>query len=461
MTAMLFVALLVGVDARSVASEMALKSLMVEPNFQKEAKFCHQNMDEMLTDPKSLVKAKHVVEQLEALMAAPIVQEQVNTFAERVDADFQEQMKLVTQKMEMEQAKDIEEQMKAILVKSITEQMGALTADPRFQEQAELFAERIQNSEDKMVDKMFDRGLKTFSRGHANLENAMLGKPSSLAVQPRYGMKSSIVRASKRTSDRPASIKASPPRPVRKSDKEKGAFVIGQYKFKVADSQGSRKPSAASTISSSSFKRGSKTVSGTALSFRTGKTDREWVNQDLTTVSFGNPLASEFPSPEQEEYIREAAYLFGRLAVAAVMIHHGQEKILSADAFTKFAIDKYFSFLPAIGGSRVIWAYGAGAAQFAGPILLSLGVFSRLAALSMAGTMVGATYYSVITTGLEGFPLSKMASRVPIFHNYGFETPVLYFGIFALIAAAGPGKLSIAQALGWNDDKSLLGKIKQ
>jgi len=136
-------------------------------------------------------------------------------------------------------------------------------------------------------------------------------------------------------------------------------------------------------------------------------------------------------------------------------------KILSAEAFTKFAIDKYFSFLPALGGSRVIWAYGAGAAQFVGPILLSLGVFSRLAALSMAGTMVGATYYSVITTGLEGFPLSKMASRVPIFHNYGFETPVLYFAIFALYAAAGPGKLSIAQALGWNDDKSLLGKIKQ
>merc|ERR1719379_871086 len=116
MTAMLFVALLVGVDARSVASEMALKSLMVEPNFQEEAKFCHQNMNEMLTDPKSLVKAKHVVEQLEALMAAPIVQEQVNTFAERVDVDFQEQMKLVTQKMEMTQAGDpnLQEQAKYI-----------------------------------------------------------------------------------------------------------------------------------------------------------------------------------------------------------------------------------------------------------------------------------------------------------------------------------------------------------
>merc|ERR1719379_1369598 len=445
MTAMLFVALLVGVDARSVASEMALKSLMVEPNFQEEAKFCHKKVDEMLTDPKSLVKAKNVAEQLEALMALPTVQEQVSNFAERVDVDFQEQMKPVTQKMEMmqagdpnfqEQVKHVEEQMKAILAKSITEQMSALLADPRFHEQANLFAERMQNSKDKMVDKMLDRGLKTFSFEHANLENAMLGKPSSVAVQPRSGMKSFIARATQR-SDRPPSIPASPARPVldRKNTKDDGALVIGSYKFKVTDNQGPRKPSASSTISSSAFQRGKdqfpqrKTVSGTALSFPRRNTGQEPVgslrrkkDDSVQTVELrfdplGDAMNEEFISEEVEEYIKEAAFLFGRLAVASVMIHHGQEKILSAEAFTKFAIDKYFSFLPALGGSRVIWAYGAGAAQFVGPILLSLGVFSRLAAISMAGTMVGATYYSVITTGWEGFPLSKMASRVPIFHN--------------------------------------------
>merc|ERR1719160_2201076 len=161
---------------------------------------------------------------------------------------------------------------------------------------------------------------------------------------------------------------------------------------------------------------------------------------------------------EDEENIRETAYLFMRLAVASIMIHHGQEKILSADAFTKFAIDKYFSFLP---GPHIFWTYSAGGVQFIGPILLSLGVFSRAAAISLAGTMVAAGYYSLASTGLEGFPLSKMASKVPIFHNYGFETPVLYLAIFLTVFASGPGKLSIAQALGWNDDKSLLGKIKQ
>merc|ERR1719159_2114317 len=110
-------------------------------------------------------------------MALPTVQDQVNTFAERVDMDFQEQMKVVTQKEEMmqagdpnfqEQAKHVQEQMKAILAKSITEQMGTLSADPRFQEQAKLFADQMQNSKDKMANKMLDRGLKTFPLEHAN-----------------------------------------------------------------------------------------------------------------------------------------------------------------------------------------------------------------------------------------------------------------------------------------------------
>jgi uncharacterized membrane protein YphA (DoxX/SURF4 family) len=89
------------------------------------------------------------------------------------------------------------------------------------------------------------------------------------------------------------------------------------------------------------------------------------------------------------------------------------------------------------------------------------GIFSRVAAASLAGTMLGATYYSIVTTGTEGFPLSKMAGRVPVFHNYGFETPALYLAVFVLVAATGPGKFSIAQAIGWNDDNTILGKLKQ
>jgi uncharacterized membrane protein YphA (DoxX/SURF4 family) len=140
------------------------------------------------------------------------------------------------------------------------------------------------------------------------------------------------------------------------------------------------------------------------------------------------------------------------------MIHHGYEKYFSAEMFTKYAIDKYFNFLP---GPHIWWTYSVGGVQFFAPFLLGLGVFSRAASASLAGVMLGAVFQSVLSTGLEGFPLSKMASKVPIFHNYGFELPIVYVSVFLLFAATGPGKYSVAQAVGWNDDKSLLGKIKQ
>jgi uncharacterized membrane protein YphA (DoxX/SURF4 family) len=166
-------------------------------------------------------------------------------------------------------------------------------------------------------------------------------------------------------------------------------------------------------------------------------------------------------SDEVQDTANEAVFLFIRLFAASMMLHHGQEKILSAELFTKFALDKYFAFLPPIGGSRIIYTYSAGAVQGIAPLFLSLGVFSRLAAAGFASTMLGATFYSLVSTGLEGFPLSKMADKVPVFHNYNFETPLLYISVCVLIAASGPGKFSVAQALGWNDDNTLLGKIKQ
>merc|ERR1712048_1531898 len=132
-----------------------------------------------------------------------------------------------------------------------------------------------------------------------------------------------------------------------------------------------------------------------------------------------------------EEEINAVVVLFARLAIASVMVHHGYEKYFSAPMFTKYAIDTYFNFLP---GPHIWWTYAVGGVQFFAPFLLSLGVFSRAASASLAGVMLGATLQSVLSTGLEGFPLSKMASRVPIFHNYGFELPIVYVSVFLQIA---------------------------
>jgi uncharacterized membrane protein YphA (DoxX/SURF4 family) len=168
---------------------------------------------------------------------------------------------------------------------------------------------------------------------------------------------------------------------------------------------------------------------------------------------------------EFEENIKEVALFFLKLAVASVMVHHGQEKILSPNEFTKFTMDAYFGFLP---GPHIYYTYAAGFVQWIAPIFVVLGVFSRLASASLVAVMAGAFLHSMLTSGLEGFPgfelgglSSKLPFKVPAFHNYGFETPTLYIIIFAFLAIAGPGKLSLAQLLGWNDDKTLLGKLKQ
>jgi uncharacterized membrane protein YphA (DoxX/SURF4 family) len=493
MTMMLIIAMLVGADASQVQQSARFgydMTQMGESIFHEEANFCHKKMDEMLTDPQTLVKAKHVAQQMEALMAVPTVQEQVKVFAERVDANFQEQMKLVTQNMEMmqpgepnfqKQAKRVEEQMKATLAKSVTNQMEALTADPSFQEQAKMLAaqmqttfsepktqahakpKQIQNFPDNIVDKMLDQRLKTFSFEQASLENTMLRKPSSPAVQPRMGVQSSMIHPS---------IRASPARRTIASALQNGKSSI--VRAGAVKRRGTGKTVARRTLRNrrkeDPYSDPAKRLLDSFLTLETASALGDTYLKpflpegELPDLTAGLPAwlkEDEFLSEEVEGYIKEAAFLFFRLAAASVMIHHGQEKILSAEAFTKFAIDKYFTFLPAIEGKRVFWAYFSGGVQAVGPILLSLGVFSRLAAVSLAGTMVGATYYSVVSTGLEGFPLSKMAAKVPVFHNYGFETPILYLAIFALVAAAGPGKLSVAEALGWNDDKTLLGKIKQ
>merc|ERR1712078_241063 len=135
----------------------------------------------------------------------------------------------------------------------------------------------------------------------------------------------------------------------------------------------------------------------------------------------GEPEFSDDLFPEGAlETLQDVAITLMRVGTAAMMIHHGQEKLLSAEMFTNFVMTKYFAFLP---GPAIAWTYAAGAVQAAAPIFLALGVASRPAAASLAGTTLAAMYYHLISTGTEGFPLSTMAEKVPVFHNYAFEGP--------------------------------------
>jgi len=179
--------------------------------------------------------------------------------------------------------------------------------------------------------------------------------------------------------------------------------------------------------------------------------------------------SAPIPAPEPEvsddlfpegtlETLQDVAIALMRVGTAAVMLHHGQEKLLSAEMFNNFVMSKYFAFLP---GPGLAWTYAAGAVQAAAPAFLALGVASRPAAASLAGTTLAALYYHLASTGLEGFPLSTMAEKVPVFHNYAFEGPLMYLAIFLFFATAGPGKFAVSTALGWDKDKSLAGLLKQ
>jgi len=175
--------------------------------------------------------------------------------------------------------------------------------------------------------------------------------------------------------------------------------------------------------------------------------------------------SNELFSDEVQENLNELGYFLMRLFVAAMMIHHGQEKLLDAASFTKYTLDVQFKFLP---GPHLYWTYLIGSIQWLGPMFMTLGIFTRIAGASLTGVMVGAVLQSLLGGGLEGFPFfelgglgAKMPFMVPSYHNYGFETPLLYVAVFLMVAIKGPGKFSLSQLLGWNDDNSLFGKIKQ
>ena len=100
-----------------------------------------------------------------------------------------------------------------------------MTADPSFQEQANIFAEQMQTvlADQKMqahahpaaeqmqrqmqMQKMLDRTL--MSPNHVDLENTMFGKSTSLATQPRMNVKSLVAPPSMHTSSlrAPAALK--------------------------------------------------------------------------------------------------------------------------------------------------------------------------------------------------------------------------------------------------------------
>jgi len=106
-------------------------------------------------------------------------------------------------------------------------------------------------------------------------------------------------------------------------------------------------------------------------------------------------------------------------------------RVVAALLFLEHGLSRLFGWPSPIPTPQVFTMYWfAGAIELAGGVLLTLGLFSRFAALVMSGEMAFAYFLSHAPHGF--FPIL----------NRG-EGAILYCFVFFYIAFAGPGPLSL------------------
>jgi putative oxidoreductase len=125
------------------------------------------------------------------------------------------------------------------------------------------------------------------------------------------------------------------------------------------------------------------------------------------------------------------------------MIHHGSEGGIGPanfgtaefNGFVDYIIKPYFGFLPF---SPDLWSAVHDYIEFFGGICFAIGFLTRPAALSLLVTMMGAVYFHLSSSGLQGFPLGHVSN-----YSYDFEEPLLYALIFLMFWFNGAGPLSV------------------
>lgn len=123
-----------------------------------------------------------------------------------------------------------------------------------------------------------------------------------------------------------------------------------------------------------------------------------------------------------------------RLALAAVMIAHGSQKVLGT--FNGSGFKEFIAGNTPFGFMRPAWLWLAAAAfsEFVGGILVGLGFLTRVAAFFIACVMLTAI---VGVHWASGFFAS----------NRGYEYPLALLAIAVALLIAGGGQASVDQAL--------------
>lgn len=147
------------------------------------------------------------------------------------------------------------------------------------------------------------------------------------------------------------------------------------------------------------------------------------------------------------KFLPDAAALILRVVAGAIFIPHGWSKVGGEGGAGAFAADVAANYgIPAFLG------YVAAYAEFLGAILLIAGLFTRLDALLLAGTMFVAAFIVQLPDALFEVPPGTIKAFAAL---RGIETPLALFGICLALVLMGGGRASLDYLL-----RALLGKKK-
>ena len=138
---------------------------------------------------------------------------------------------------------------------------------------------------------------------------------------------------------------------------------------------------------------------------------------------------------EQYPVFADLAMLVLRVVSASLIVHHGLDKLQHVDGFTNNVIAAYFPFLP---GPPVFWTYLSAGFELVGSFCLVIGFLVRPAAALLAGTMVNAVAFQLMSVGLQGYPFG-----LPDGPAYTFEPALAFLAVNIYIACAGPGRFAL------------------
>lgn len=125
-------------------------------------------------------------------------------------------------------------------------------------------------------------------------------------------------------------------------------------------------------------------------------------------------------------FLVDLGLLFLRVFTGALLIHHGYEKLANIDNFADAFVRPLHLPFP------IALSYIAAFSEIVGSWLLITGLFTRLGALAILGTISVAIYHAIVING---------------FNIYLLELLGLYFAAAAAVLTLGPGRFAADELL--------------